>query len=606
MADERRFIDCGCFRLKYNAFRQVLVDVKPFSFPMLTPRRLNSADIERLLKPAPNDLQVNACQNSACATFGVVGAEPPFRVASGGTTLECTSCGEPIAPMSNVAVLEDIYRLRPRGCPDSACKNHWKPLETPKTYACWGSNRSGTPRLRCLACGASFTVEEPEARRDDKLAAKLLTLLMNKAPLTRACEQLDIDHTQLYRTLAFIERRAMAFANRREQSLPQTLWDVFNISIDRQAHSVNWTSRKDRRNATVWATASCDNDTGYCLLVTVDFDRVAGQEGIDLQAGIEYAEREEPPPLRQTARFWLESDLDAARPLKRDAAARNALGAMVTQGRLSANQANWIEQAVFPEGSGRLPLRGALVRPSVHFHAHARLLEEMIHPHSMVRLYLDREPGLDAAMLSAFAARIRDNWAEALHVSCLKDATMETKRSKVMAARLQFRKRVKAGAPKTEIEVLRDELIDAWRVAAPERGSTARWARHPVPSLQEPEKKVGWLSDRGLDINTMSAEGQRVLAGILNKASLSGTDVFFMQARRRVSMLERPLHSAANAGRTWNGYGAYNPAVLVQLFNIFRVWKNYAIVGEKDGKTPAMRMGLARAPRTALQIIRGE
>lgn len=60
------------------------------------------------------------------------------------------------------------------------------------------------------------------------------------------------------------------------------------------------------------------------------------------------------------------------------------------------------------------------------------------------------------------------------------------------------------------------------------------------------------------------------------------------------------------AGRTWNGYGAYNPAVLVQLFNIFREWKNYAIVGEKDGKTPAMRMGLARAPRTALQIIRGE
>jgi hypothetical protein len=44
----------------------------------------------------------------------------------------------------------------------------------------------------------------------------------------------------------------------------------------------------------------------------------------------------------------------------------------------------------------------------------------------------------------------------------------------------------------------------------------------------------------------------------------------------------------------------------VQLFNIFRVWKNCAIVGEKDGKTAAMRMRLARAPRTALQIIRGE
>ena len=96
------------------------------------------------------------------------------------------------------------------------------------------------------------------------------------------------------------------------------------------------------------------------------------------------------------------------------------------------------------------------------------------------------------------------------------------------------------------------------------------------------------------------------LAHLLDEASLRGVDVFFMQARRRVSMLERPILSAANGGRVWNGYGAYNPGVLVRLFNIFRVWKNFAIVGENDNQTPAMRMGLAKAPKTALQMIRDE
>lgn len=58
-------------------------------------------------------------------------------------------------------------------------------------------------------------------------------------------------------------------------------------------------------------------------------------------------------------------------------------------------------------------------------------------------------------------------------------------------------------------------------------------------------------------------------------------------------MLERPIYSASNAGRTWNGYGAYNPAMVVKMLEIFRVVHNFIDVRKEDKTTPAMRLGLA-------------
>ena len=68
-----------------------------------------------------------------------------------------------------------------------------------------------------------------------------------------------------------------------------------------------------------------------------------------------------------------------------------------------------------------------------------------------------------------------------------------------------------------------------------------------------------------------------------------------MLIRRRLSLLERPVATPSASGRTWYGYAAYNPATIVKLLEIFRVAYNYVWAGQ-DGKTPAMRLGLAKAP----------
>lgn len=78
-----------------------------------------------------------------------------------------------------------------------------------------------------------------------------------------------------------------------------------------------------------------------------------------------------------------------------------------------------------------------------------------------------------------------------------------------------------------------------------------------------------------------------------NKASLHAIDCFFVQVRRRLSILERPISTSSRAGRTWYGYSAYNPETIVKILGIFRTFYNYCLAGQ-DGKTPAMRLGLAK------------
>jgi hypothetical protein len=45
----------------------------------------------------------------------------------------------------------------------------------------------------------------------------------------------------------------------------------------------------------------------------------------------------------------------------------------------------------------------------------------------------------------------------------------------------------------------------------------------------------------------------------------------------------------------WNGYGGHNPGILQRYLEVYRTYYNYCQPG-KDKKTPAMRLGLARAP----------
>jgi len=119
-----------------------------------------------------------------------------------------------------------------------------------------------------------------------------------------------------------------------------------------------------------------------------------------------------------------------------------------------------------------------------------------------------------------------------------------------------------------------------------------RWLDHPFPTMSEPEKAVAYLTDLG-DYN------EDHQAWLYNKASLHGVDSFFNQVRRRLSLLERPIHPKSNKGRIWSGYSPYNPVNVAKVLDIMRTVHNYILTG-KDGKTPAERLGQAGSGTSGL------
>ena len=194
---------------------------------------------------------------------------------------------------------------------------------------------------------------------------------------------------------------------------------------------------------------------------------------------------------------------------------------------------------------------------------------------------------------------LRSNQAIAEELQRLdKDRTVdERKRLMAETAAELDRTRLKLKKPLlTDWEVRRILIRQQLEAFDPSLPWRRRWVVHPVHTMYEPEKAICHASDRGdLDPDHVAA--------LMDRASLHGIDRFFMQLRRMLSPLERPISTPSNVGRVWRGYSPYNPVMVQQLIDIYRVYYNYAKLGDpwkgvegviRPRATPAMRLGLAR------------
>ncbi|MCE2476246.1 MAG: hypothetical protein J4F47_12010 [Alphaproteobacteria bacterium] len=101
--------------------------------------------------------------------------------------------------------------------------------------------------------------------------------------------------------------------------------------------------------------------------------------------------------------------------------------------------------------------------------------------------------------------------------------------------------------------------------------------------MNEPNKAVSWLTARA------SLDEDRK-ADMFLDAGLARNDSVFMTTRRLFSALERPIGTPSSHNTVWHGYAPYNP------LTIFRAVSDFVLTGD-DGRTPAMRLGLASASR---------
>lgn len=586
------------------------------------------------IPPAVRGVQVNHCKNPLCANFGIAPSPDgsPRRkkgtpagpgdyvivaAGAGRPQLRCELCGEHVPLQSNLAIVEELMRLGayldpPGGfcCTNEACESFGvTQTEGERLYVRFGKTKSGIPRHKCLTCGkvsSAGTVKATHRQRITHKNRDVFLLLVNKSPLRRIAAVTGLSMPTLLRKLDFIHRQCQRFAGERERQLTERQLGTRYICVDRQTHIVNWSSRKDRRNVVLLAIGSADLESGYVFGMHLNFDGAI--DPAQVEADLErFGDHHLSLPFRRYARVWLERDYDqaAARNSSRNGktrvskaaekAATDRLAADIEATYDSALVREDIEASDAPAPHRTVPARGMQVHEQVSMSAHIQFVCRLLRGARKLRFFMDQESGLRAAVMAAAASRIRTRTADAFYVKVMKEATIDAKRRAVKAAQERLAEACAhtPGLDEGEVQLL---LIKEEMARMAELGKWKdRWLTHPLPSMSEPDRRVCWLTDMGDYDETHAAR-------LYLKATLHPIDRYFMQVRRRLSLAERPIGSASAARRTWYGYSAYQPANLARALDIFRVFYNYCQPGE-DGKTPAMRLGLARGPVAPEDIL---
>lgn len=561
-------------------------------------------------------IQVNFCKNPRCPNFGVPaglakyarrskaahvpGADYKLVAAGAGQPLlHCLLCGEHLPLKSNQGISEEVERLslflwtKPeRSCPNAECANQRVGVSAGKShYYSKGKTEQGSQRYVCRLCGKSFSIPAVSTQRQ-RIPHKnkiLLKLLLGKMPLSRICDVLDIAPKTLYDRIEFFYQQSLRFAAHYEQRLfekpPQKR---LYLAVDRQVYCVNWSKRKDKRNVMLHAIGTADLTSSYVFGMHLNFDSKLDNEAIE-QAAKACDDYSCAYPFRRYARHWLAGDYQkaveesSARISKRRRASTEPM-ANVSATYEDASLRSDVESPEFITTSEKFPSRGMQIHNEYTMYAHFYYLRQLLGTTEKVRFYMDQESGIRAACLAAFEAEIKARRCDAFFVSVAKDLTIDTKRKIIAESRIAFEAMQRARPELTEREVQVLMMAQEMKRAAPFGKWSDKWLCHPFPNSSEPQKVISYLTDFG-DYE------ESHLAHLYLKGSLHGIDRFFMQVRRKLSLLERPIGTPSRMGRTWYGYSPYQPENIEKVLEIFRVYYNFCLAG-KDGDTPAMRLGL--------------
>ena len=569
-------------------------------------------------------IQVNCCKNPICQNFGV---KPKSSVPRGGVpekrpsgdtyivvahgkgkpALKCLCCGEIFPMKSNLAVAEELKRIEaPLGiteptCQNQLCANHSVGVSAGSPhYKAFGHTKSGSQRYQCLSCRKTFAIGKPTKRqRKTHKNIDVFDRLVGKQPFARICDSLDITMSTLYGKIDFLHRQCTAFAAHREKRglAEGPVRDRLYVGVDRQVYVSNWTERSDRRNIQLFALGSGDLRSGYIFGMHLNYVSDLDSSSVEQEA-IQSGDYNSPAPFRRYARLWLKKDyVEAVANSKAPPKTSNSLRQKILETYMDAAGREDVEAPDLPQGTNRkLPKQGMQVHSEYTLYGHFHYLAKLFGKVEKVRFFMDQESGIRAAMMSAFTDRIRSREVDGFYVRLQKHHAVWEKQQTLAASRKRFAKEQllhpDLSPHQVELEMVKAEMAKSVSLGK----WSDRWITHPFPNMSEPEKAVCYLTDYGDYTDDH-------LAQMYLMATLQPIDRFFMQVRRRLSLLERPIDSASAGGRVWYGYSAYNPAVIEKVLEIFRVYYNYVFKGN-DKETTAMRLGLAKGPVTMEDIIR--
>lgn len=544
------------------------------------------------------DVQVNHCKTPGCVNFGkpaaqnasrthtrddgytIIGAKRQARI------LSCRYCKRASMMRSNLSITQEIDRLDTVGrrlkrasCPEPSCSSYESAVLTfPGQYFSHGKTKAGEPRFRCKSCGSTFTAgATTRVQRRPELDTPILKLLVNKMPMRRICETLGVNASTLYNKIRYLAAVCSEFMAEAESTISSGGLPLRRayVSVDRQDYLLNWGSQLDRRNTQLGAVGAVENVSGYVFAMQLNFDPECDPQDVEADA-IARGDYDVPPVHRHYARLWLRRDYEFS------TADNNSE---------THDQANDFHQP----SELKAPRSGMQVKMETLYFGVFFHLKKLLQHAEKTRFFIDRDPGLDSACLSAFVDAIKARRADVFLIKTNKTASMQAKKTLMSQSSRDLERFIESHAvprgqsPQHHFVLSR---LQAFRASC----NSNAWFAYPISDMADAGKEVKFLTD-------FADFDSEHLARLYMRASLRGVDKFFMQVRRRLSVMERPIHSPNNSNRSWYGYAAYSPAVVQHLLIILRAYTNFCLVGEDD-KTPAMRLGLTSQP-LALEALVG-
>ncbi|MFT8321147.1 MAG: insertion element protein [Bacillus sp. (in: firmicutes)] len=518
-----------------------------------------------------------------------------------GMTLNCNSI-----TVSNWSVAEEISRLirinkTQEVEPDynfhkeSCTARHLTPFETPEDFYKQGKTLNNSQRWQCKVCKKKTSIL-PNKRQSTTYRQKrndilpmFAKLLLNKMPISRTCDILEIGIGTYYQKLEWLYRCCLEFLEKYETTpFANMSFKEMWLNTDKMHYNLNNVRKKGQggqkyfgledSQVQTYVVVSADVLSRYVFRSDVAYDWEMTVEDLKLDTVI-YKEDHLNDFSKKNNR--LDFSHYPQEPSPKDTQEPHEY-------RAELNDFNKRMQYV----------DGLHVNPTYTTIAHYWLIKQMVKANEW-RMISDNDSSVITAFFRVFSKEV--STYDAHHFLCLIDKNKSRKQcleefddAKADLLDWGFHSGYETKNLRKLAYFSLKELFETHKfhseIKTPKQSYNV-WAKnpitHPLASRDKGFHKVNCTTD-------LSSFEPKDIAKMVMNVNDNATNSFIQQIRRSLSILERPLMTARGDGKSYI-YANFNPKYAQYALTILRTYYNFCKpYNSADGKklTPAQRLGL--------------
>ncbi|MEK5065165.1 insertion element protein [Cytobacillus sp. FSL R5-0596] len=573
-------------------------------------------------------IQYNFCTNPFCKWCGkeqvkfdtVKGKPSRYKLEGGGKNsqkkLRCNP--DPINPtigmtlncspmtVSNWSVAEEISRLvrinqtkdvEPEYTfhKDICVVGHLTPFDTPDEFYKQGKTLNNAQRWQCKVCKKKTSIL-PNKRQSTTYRQKkndilpmFAKLLLNKMPISRTCDILEIGVGTYYHKLEWLYRCCLEFLEKYETvPLTNKTFKEMWLNTDKMHYNLNNVRKKGQggqkysgledSQVQTYVVVSSDTISRYVFRSDVAYDWEMSVEDLKYDTAV-YKEDHLNDFSKKNNR--LDFSYYPQEPTQNDTQ-------MPHEYRAELNEFHKRMQYV----------DGLHVNPTYTTMAHYWLIKQMVKSNEW-RMISDNDASIMTAFFRVFSKEVR--MSDAHHFLCLLDKNKSRKQcleefddAKSDLLDWGFHRGYETkNLRKLAYSYLKEvfETHQFHNVIKTSTHSYNDWGKNPITHPLASRDKGFHRVDCTTDLSSLEP---KEIAKLIMNVNDNATNSFIQQIRRRLSILERPLMTARGDGKSYI-YANFNPKYAQYALTILRTFYNFCETYKSaDGKelTPAQRLGI--------------